>query len=1065
MEIRGYYRWPTLHEDNIIFCAEEDLWSVSVKGGVARRLTANRGEVTHPFFSPDGKYVAFIGREEGHTEVYLMPSDGGPSKRMTYLGSDVIVCGWSLDGKSIIFASNVAQPFMRLFYLYSVDIKGSEPKKLPYGPARTISFGPDGGVVIGRNTGDPATWKRYRGGTAGEIWIDEKGNGRFKKLIELKGNMANPMWIGDRIYFLCDHEGIGNLYSCLPSGRDLKKHTEHKDFYARNAATDGKRIVYHCGADIFIFSPDTEKSDKVQISHYTPQVQRNRKFVNTEKYLEDYEPSPDGARISLISRGRSFTMGNWEGGVLRQGVQDGVRYRLTRWLNDKKRAVLVSDAENEEKLEIHYLDGAKAPKRFKKIDIGRVVELSVSPTRDEVILTNHRQEIMWIDLTTGKSKVIDKSKYGPMGISEFDFSPDGKWVAYGFRVSRRVRIIKICKIETNEKWEVTDRVLDDFAPAFDPKGKYLYLLSRRVFKPVEDNIHFSLNFAKGIKPYLITLRKDLPSPFVPEPKGFSEEKEEKKKKEVTVDIDFDGIKERIAPFPINEGIYGKIEAIKDKVIYTSYPVAEAEEEEISSTQPDAKASIKMYDLKKREEATLIEKATSFKLSRDGSTMVYREKNRLRAIKAGEKLEKEKKEKKEPGRESGWLDLNRVKISIDPISEWRQMFCEAWRLQRDNFWTEDISGIDWDEVFKRYYPLAERVASRSELSDLLWELQGELGTSHAYEFGGDYREKPEYRLGFLGADLVYDKKHNAYRFEHIVKGDPWDDKNSPPLMRPGVNVEEGMLLIAIGGQKLGREISPNELLVNQADTEIELTVANKDGSSPRTVCVKTLKEERSIRYREWVEKNREYVHKVTKEKVGYVHIPDMQHRGYAEFDRYFLVELDRQGLVVDVRFNRGGYVSQLLLEKLARKRIGYDLTRWGQPNPYPDEAPFGPIIALTNECAGSDGDIFSHSFKLMKLGKLIGRRTWGGVIGIWPRHLLVDKTITTQPEFSFWFKDVGWGVENYGTDPDIEVDITPQDYVKGKDTQLERAIKEVIDEIKKKPPKLPKFDKKPRLSLP
>ena len=1063
MDIKGYYRWPTVSNENIVFCAEDDLWSVSSKGGSARRLTANRGEVTHPFFSPDGKWIAFTGREEGHPEVYLMPADGGPSKRMTYLGGELFTAGWSPDGKSIIFASDMRQPFRRLFYLYYLDIKGGEPKLLPYGPSRGISYGPDGRVVIGRNTGDPAMWKRYRGGTAGEIWIDKKGKGIFCRLIQLKGNMANPMWLGDRVYFLSDHEGIGNLYSCLPSGTELKRETSNEYFYARNATTDGKRVVYHSGADIYLFDPETLSSKEIQIKHHTPQVQRNRKFVSPEKYLEDYEPSPDGACIALVSRGKSSTMGNWEGGVLRQAPQEGIRYRLTRWLHHKKRIVLVSDANNEERVELHYLDKVKTPKRFKKIDIGRPVDLSVSPKKDEIILTNHRQEIIWIGLGTGKSKILDKSEYGPMGISGFDFSPDGKWVAYAFAVSHRVRIIKICEIETGKKWEVTDRVLQDFAPAFGPEGKYLYFLSLRIFKPVDDNIHFSLNFSKGICPYLITLQKDLSSPFIPEPRGFSEEKETKSKKEPSLLIDFKGIKERIVPFPVDEGIYGKIKAIKDRVIYTTYPVAEATEEDEVGVESPGRASIKMYDMKKREETTLIEKATDFKLSRDGSTMVYREGNRLRAIKAGEKLEKEKGEKQKAGRKSGWLDLNRVKISVDPVAEWRQMFCEAWRLQRDNFWTEDISGIDWDEVFKRYYPLAERVASRSELSDLLWELQGELGTSHAYEFGGDYREKPEYRLGFLGADLVYNEKQGAYRFEHIVRGDPWDKENAPPLMRPGLNVKEGMLLLSIGGQKLTRGLSPNQLLVNQADTEIELTVADKDGSQARTVSVKTLKGDRELRYREWIEDKREYVHKISRGRLGYIHIPDMMHRGYAEFDRYFLVELDRQGLIVDLRFNEGGRVSQLLLEKLARKRIGYGLSRWGQPSSYPCDSAFGPMIAVTNEYAGSDGDIFCHSFKLMELGKLIGRRTWGGVIGIWPRHLLVDKTITTQPEFSTWFKDVGWGVENYGTDPDIEVDITPQDYVRGKDTQLDRAIKELLDEIDKNPPRLPKFDKKPRLA--
>ena len=408
---------------------------------------------------------------------------------------------------------------------------------------------------------------------------------------------------------------------------------------------------------------------------------------------------------------------------------------------------------------------------------------------------------------------------------------------------------------------------------------------------------------------------------------------------------------------------------------------------------------------------------------------------------------------------------KARIKIDHVAERQQMFNEAWRLQRDYFWVKNMSGIDWKKVYKRYVPLTSRVASRSEFSDLLWEMQGELGTSHAYELGGDYRQGPNYRIGFLGADLRYDKKYKAYRFIRIIRGDVWGGKTPPPLTRPGTNIKEGMLLFAINGKHLSKNTPPNKLLVNLAGEEVQLTVSGKNGKRKRIVCIKTIGDERPLRYRDWVEKNKKYVHTKTNNRVGYIHIPDMSAEGFAEFHRYFLSEITHEALIVDVRFNGGGNVSSLLLEKLARKRLGYDLSRWMGSIPYPSESVAGPIVALTNEYAGSDGDIFSHAFKLMKLGKLIGRRTWGGVIGIWPRNWLVDGTITTQPEFSFWFKDVGWGVENYGTDPDIEVDITPQDYKKEKDTQLDMAIEVVMKELKKHPPLKPKFDKKPKHKLP
>ncbi|HSO26829.1 MAG TPA: S41 family peptidase, partial [Anaerolineales bacterium] len=474
------------------------------------------------------------------------------------------------------------------------------------------------------------------------------------------------------------------------------------------------------------------------------------------------------------------------------------------------------------------------------------------------------------------------------------------------------------------------------------------------------------------------------------------------------------------------------------------------------------------------EETISGEVNAFDLSSDGSTLIYLSGDRLRVLRAGDKPGDNRNT---PSRKTGWLDMTRIKLAVNPAAEWRQMFREAWRLQRDQFWTPDMSKVDWEAVYKRYRPLVERVASRDEFSDLIWEMQGELGTSHAYESGGDYRPGPYYSQGFLGADYAFDHEQNAWRITHIYRGDAWDPNHDSPLQGPGINVQVGDYLLAVNGRTLDATFSPAAALVFQAREEVSLTLRSQPAGSgeregnqeepvERTVTVRALGSENNVRYRAWVRANRKQVHAASDGRVGYIHIPDMGLSGYAEFHRGYLAEVDRPALIIDVRFNRGGNVSGLLLEKLARRRLGYTVSRWGQlPIPYPDESPAGPMVALTNEFAASDGDIFSHGFKLLNLGPLIGKRTWGGVIGISPRHTLVDGTLTTQPEYSTWFYDVGWGVENYGVDPDIEVDITPQDYVQGKDAQLERAIAEALDRLETNPPREPDFSARPSRAVP
>ena len=1109
----GYYRYPAIHNDAVAFVCEDDIWLTPAGGGLARRLTSGLAEATRPVFSKDGQMLAFTGREEGQPEVYVMAAVGGPVRRLTHMGTSACrTLDWSADNK-IIFANNAGQPFARQTFLYQIDPDGGATEKINVGPARDISYGSDGELVIGRNTNDPALWKRYRGGRAGQLWIDRLGNQDFEKLVELEGNLASPMWLGGRIYFLSDHEGIGNLYSCLPDGSDLQRATDHDTYYARNAATDGRRIVYHAGGDLYLFDPVDGSSSEIDIEFHSAQTQRNRKYVRAASYLDSWAVHPNGHFLAVTSRGKAFSFANWEGAVLQHGEANGARYRLMDWLNDGERLIAVSDETGEESFVILAADANQTPVFLEGLDIGRPGALEVNPKKDQLLFSNHRYELCVLDLESKEVQIIDQGKSEP--IAGFAWSPDGEWVVYSVSISLQVTVLKLWRASTGDITILTRPILRDVSPAFDPDGRYIYFLSYRHFDPVYDNLHFDLNFPRGVRPYLITLQKELPSPFVPVPRApgekskkddvskskpgqtpaeisdlaagddgseaaleiepavdasvstneSTEQPDDKKDQVKLIEIDLEGIERRIVAFPAPEGKYSQILGIhNDMVLYSRAPVEGALGRGFLPDVPPAARTIFSYDFQQQKEEVLINRVSSFSLSRDGRTLAYRARNRLRLVKAGQKPSKDEGNK--AGRASGWIDLNRVKVSILPGSEWRQMYREAWRLQRDQYWLSDMASIDWPVVYERYLPLVDRVASRDEFSDLLWEMQGELGTSHGYEMGGDYRPEPSYQQGYLGASFDYDEELDSWQISEIVQGDAWEEMSDSPLNRPGMNISEGDHLLAINGNKLSRLYSPAAALVNLAGQEVTLTLAGDDEEAVRMLTVKTLFDETPARYRAWVERNRQAVHEASNGRAGYVHIPDMGPWGYAEFHRGYLAEIDRSALIVDVRYNRGGHVSALILEKLARKRLGYDVSRWGQVHmPYPSESVPGPIVALTNEYAGSDGDIFSHGFKMMRIGPLIGKRTWGGVVGISPRHRLVDGTVTTQPEFSFWFSDVGFGVENYGTDPDIEVENRPQDWVQGVDAQLERTIQEIISLLETNPPKQPDLAGQPNLALP
>ncbi|MEV0583796.1 PDZ domain-containing protein [Nonomuraea sp. NPDC050310] len=1019
----AYLRYPHLHGDLVTFVADDDVWVAPLDGGRAWRFTADRVQVSHPRFSPDGERIAWTSTREGDPEVFAAALDGAEGERLTHWGNATTgVRGWSEDGR-VLAVTAAGEGGRSRVWAYAVPLDGGPAERLPYGWVSDVAVSGGKVATISSLWREASQWKRYRGGTAGKIWVDADGEGEFTRLFaDNPAQHASIMWVGGRIAFLADTDGVGNLYSALPDGSDLRQHTTHTEFYARHAATDGERVIYSHAGDLWLTDLDGEPY-KLDIKLGGPRPARAKRPAPAR--VAGFAPDKGGRASVVEIRGTAHWVTHRDGpaGVLR--AEPGVRVRLPRPLDNEGKAIWVSDAGGEDALEIGTPGGEI--RTIAAGELGRVLDLAVAPDGKHVAVTSHDGRLLVVDVESGTLREIDRTDSGDIGGPTF--SPDSAWLAWsfpqhGFYLSQ----IKMGRTDGSSVIEVTPLRFTDSSPVFTKDGKHLAFLSERTFDPVYDSHVFDLSFPQSCKPYLVPLKATTPSPFAPslEGRGFNGEDADKSEKSgdaaPVTEVDVEGLSARVVAVPVPAGTYSNLRSAKDALLWLRHPLPSQLGDGTDRPEP----VLERYDLAKRAKSEIGKEIRAFEVSGDGSRLVLNGKSGLQTRSSGD------------GDEVVPIDLDRVNVTIEPVAEWRQAYREAGRLMRDHFWREDMNGVDWAAVLDRYEPLVERIGAYSELIDLLWEVQGELATSHAYARPNAVGVDPRRRQGLLGADLARDED-GTWRVARILPGESSDHKARSPLLEPGVAVREGDAIVAVAGRPVDPVRGPLALLSGTAEHPVELTIRPASGGETRRVVVTPVADETALRYHAWVEGRRARVHELSGGRLGYLHVPDMVSSGWAQFHRDLRTEMAREGLVVDLRENGGGHTSELVLEKLSRRVTGWVRSRGYEPMRYPVDSPRGAIVAIADEFAGSDGDIVSSGIKARKLGPLIGTRTWGGVIGIDSRYSLVDGTVVTQPRYSHWLEGQEWGVENYGVDPDLEVVTTPQDRAAGRDPQLDKAI--------------------------
>ena len=1058
----GYYRFPATNGQRIVFAAEGDLWEVPMTGGQAVRLTTHAGDEWFPKFSPDGKWLAFSASFEGNTDVYVMPAEGGEPRRLTFHPEGDSVVAWTPDSKNVVFRSrrDAGQP--REMYLFEVPVEGGFPTQLNIGIGTLAAFSDDGKyIAFNRLSREFRNWKRYRGGTAQDVWVGDLGNGTFWKMTDFTGTDAFPMWHDGRVYFLSDRPGRMNVYSSKPDGSDVRQHTNHTEYDVRWPDMHDGRIVYMYAGGLRSLDVQTGVDKELAITLPTDRLRTRPRFENASKTLEGFDVNEDGSRVTIGSRGEIWTTPVKGGRTVALNETPSFRERQPSYSPDGTHIAAITDETGEQ--EIVILDAmGKEPRRILTHGgQGWIFEPVWSPDGTHIAYADMTQTLYVVDVESGTRTVVDDEN--AWEITEYTFSPDSKWLAYTkpFGAWSWDSSIYLYNMADGKTYPVTTRFTGDHSPAWDPEGRYLYFSSSRTFNPMLGNRDFEYITMDVEVPCLVVLASDGVPPFVSDeiaklygPKDDDKDTEEDAKKGdddedadkedvPDVRIDLAGIENRVFEFPVEPGNYTGLAAIKGKLFYMSYPTDGLLDMPFGGEDTRNRMTLNVFDLEDKEGSVFVEKLRDYRISADGETVAYLVGDSVNLASSGPPP-------KEP---DDTVSADELRLSVVPEDEWKQIFWEAWRLQRDFYWAPNMAGTNWDSVGAAYAALLPRISTRNELNDLIGQMIGELATSHTYVWGGDTEHGKSVGVGLLGADLTPAPGAHAYRIDRVLRPEAWESEVESPLTMPYANVRDGDYLFAINGKDLRDTDNVYEQLADLAEAEVLLTIGTRaDRSDARDIQITTLGSETDLRYRDWCRQKRQYVDAQSSGRIGYFHLPDMDSDGLINFIKGFYPQAGKEALIVDCRYNGGGFVSQMIMDRLARQLWAYSTPRRGKSDTYPQVVHTGPKVLLTNYFSGSDGDIGPETFRIKGLGPIIGTRSWGGVIGIRGDKEFIDGGLSTQPEFAWLSPKDGWDLENVGVAPDIEIDILPADYAAGRDPQLDKGIQYLMDELEKNPPK-------------
>lgn len=1047
---------PAISSTHIAFVYANDLWVANADGSNARRITSDAGVESNPYFSPDGKLIAFSAEYDGNTDVFTIPVEGGIPQRLTWHPSADMVRGFTPDGKAVLFASSREDFSTRYTQFFTVALTGGFPSKLVIPNGFQATYSPDGRQMA--YTPIPPRfqqWKNYRGGTVSNIWVFNFDNIETVKIpmAENRSNDWNPMWTGDNIFFLSDRNGEFNLFSYNVSSKHVAQLTQYKDFPINSANIGGNNIIFEQAGKLHIFNTINGTTKTLQLAIAAELTELRPRYVKGAQNIRWADISPAGSRAVFGFRGEIISVPAEKGDPRNITETAGVHEKYPAWSPDGKSVAYFSDKTGEYQLHIRPQDGKGEAKTFSLNGTGFYAFPEWSPNSKYITFSDNGRNFYLLEVASGTIKKIDADEMyvpGPFRNIFGNWAADSRWIAYTKVNSTFFKQVYVYSVEQGKSFHVTDGLSDADSPVFDPDGKYLLFLASTDAGPVInwfDQSSHDMRMTSSV--YLATLRSDILNPFAresDEEKGISDEKTEKEKNENTkkeskdkstekteepvknISIEFEGIENRIVNIPLKAGNYSQLSMVKaDEFIY------------VANDDNTRTSKLFKYDMKERKESEVME-LDNYTLSADGKKMLYNKGQTWGITDAGKKPEAGK----------GILNVAAIEVKIDPVAEWKQIFDEAWRINRDYFYDPGMHGANWPAMKEKYAAFLPDVASRNDLNRLIMWMCSELSVGHHRVGGGDQRFNAErVEGGLLGAD--YEIANNRYRFKKIYGGLNWNPGLRSPLTEPGINAKPGEYLLAVNGKNVTSEQNIYSFFEKTAGKIVELTIGpNADSSGSRVVKVEPVASEASLRNRDWVEGNLRKVNEATNGRVAYVYVPNTTTQGHEYFKRYFFPQANKDAIIIDERFNGGGLIADYYIDLLTRPYQSHWNMRYGMDLKTPSASIQGPKVMIIDETAGSGGDMLPWMFHKFKVGTLVGKTTWGGLVGTLGFPELMDGGGVTAPNLAIWTKD-GFIVENVGVSPDIEVEMWPSDVIKGKDPQLEKAIEVALEQLKKNPP--------------